>query len=284
MSVRKELAKRPSSGCAETMFPRNATSVFSDTGIPIPAQAKRDHSFDVLELIVSYALILSANWTSDPARQWLYGAAVIWIGGSMGLALARTRSIQFRLKEIWNSLWIVGGALMLAAPTIAIAARMHTLQQPYGPMGRAEAFAGYALWAIAQQWLLWGYFLSRLARTMPRESWAAVIVAGLFAIAHLPNLILTVMALFWGLAASYLFLRFRSVVTLGCAHAILGIAVAISIPGPVLHNMRVGLDYLQYRTPVELRVARNDARMTNASWDGHRRQSQEVQGAEEPLK
>lgn len=284
MLVRTELAKRPSSGSAETMFPGNDTSAFSDTVTPIPSQAKRDHSLDVLELIVSYALILSANWTSDPARQWLYGAAVIWIGASTGLALARNLSIQFRLTEIWNSLWIVGGALMLAAPTLLIAARMHTLQQPYGPMGRAEAFAGYALWAIAQQWLLWGYFLPRLARAMPRESWAAAIVAGLFAIAHLPNVILTVMALSWGLAASYLFLRFRSVVTLGFAHAILGIAVAVSIPGPVLHNMRVGLAYLQYRTPLELRVARDDARMTNASWDGDRRETQELQRGEAPLK
>ena len=266
------------------MFPRNANSVSSDAVISIPSQAKRDHFFDVLELIVSYALILSANWTSDPIRQWLYGAAVIWIGGSTGLALARNRSIELRLKEIWNSLWIVGGALMLAAPMVLIAGRIHTLQQPYGPMGRAEAFAGYALWAIAQQWLLWGYFLPRLARATPRESWAAAIVAGLFAIAHLPNLILTVMALFWGLAASYLFLRFRSVVTLGFAHAILGIAVAVSIPGPVLHNMRVGLAYLQYRTPVELRAARDDARMTNARWDGSRGKAQELQGAEEPLK
>jgi len=30
------------------------------------------------------------------------------------------------------------------------------------------------------------------------------------------------------------------------AHAVLGITVAIAVPGPVDHNMRVGLGYLRY--------------------------------------
>jgi hypothetical protein len=178
------------------------------------------------------------------------------------------------------SLWIVGAALMLAAPMVAIAAQMHTLQQPYGPMDRTEAFVGYAVWAIAQQWLLQGYFLPRLAQFTPREGWAAAIVAGLFAVAHMPNAILAVMALFWGAAASFLFLRFRSVVALGLAHAILGIAVAISIPGPVLHNMRVGLAYLQYQTPAEPGLARSDYRVAAATWNRNRGGAQKLQPAQ----
>jgi len=174
-------------------------------------------------------------------------------------------------------LWIVGAALMLAVPAVAIAAKMHTLQQPYGPMGSAEALVGYAVWAIAQQWLLRGYFLPGLAQVTPQESWAAAIVAGLFAVVHLPNAILAVMAQFWGLAASFLFLRLRSIVTLGFAHATLGITVAISIPGPVLHNMRVGLAYLQYQTPIELRLARDDYRVSNATWNRNRGQAQKFQ-------
>ncbi len=114
----------------------------------------------------------------------------------------------------------------------------------------------------------------------PREGWAAAIVAGLFAVAHMPNAILAVMALFWGVAASFLFLRFRSVVALGFAHAILGIAVAISIPGPVLHNMRVGLAYLQYQTPVEPRLVRGDYRVADATWNQSRGEAQKPQPAQ----
>jgi hypothetical protein len=36
---------------------------------------------------------------------------------------------------------------------------------------------------------------------------------------------------------------------LALAHAVLGITVAITIPGPVVHNMRVGLGYLRYHAP-----------------------------------
>ena len=159
---------------------------------------------------------------------------------------------------------------------------MHTLQQPYGPMGGTGAFAGYTAWAIAQEWLLQGYFLTRLTQLTPRESRAAAIVAALFAIAHLPNLILATMALFWGLAASFLFLRCRSILTLGFAHAILGIAIAISIPGPVLHNMRVGIGYLEYRTPVELRQSRDERRVPNATSDRNPWRPEKLERVEYP--
>jgi CAAX prenyl protease-like protein len=223
----------------------------------------RSKSWDVVELLTSYGLILAANWTSNPVQQWFCWAALLWICGSTAVWLIQTGStIQFQMTRVWRSLWIVGASLMLAAPAVVIAANMHTLQQPYGPMEGVGAFVGYAVWAIAQQWLLQAYFLPRLVHVMPREGLAAAIVAGLFAAAHLPNVILAVVALFWGLAACFLFLRFRSVLALGLAHAILGIALAVSIPGPVLHNMRVGVAYLQYQPPV-------DDRVSNAVWNGN---------------
>lgn len=261
------------------MFLQDSTSAISGTVIQVAEKSNpaRNKSWGIVELLVSYGLILTANWTSNPAQQWFYWAAVAWIGGSTAVEFIGNRSIEFQMTGFWRSLWIVGAALMLAALVIAIAARMHTLQEPYGPMGRADAFVGYAVWAIAQQWLLQGYFLPRLAQATPQKCWAAVIVACLFAVAHLPNAILAVMALFWGLAASFLYLRFRSIVTLGFAHAILGITVAISIPGPVLHNMRVGLAYIQYQAPIELRMASDDYRVSNAAWNANRGQTQKPQ-------
>ncbi|MFZ1937776.1 MAG: CPBP family intramembrane glutamic endopeptidase [Terracidiphilus sp.] len=219
----------------------------------------RKKTWDMVELLASYGLILAATWTTNPLQQWLCWAGLMWIGGSAAVWLIRTRSIQFQISRIWRSLWIVGAALILSVPVVLIAANLHTLQQPDGPMEGAGAFVGYAIWAIAQQWLLQAYFLPRLAHLMPREGLAAAVVAGLFAMVHLPNMILAVVALFWGLAACFLFLRFRSVLTLGLAHAILGITLAVSIPGPVLHNMRVGLAYLQYQPPLKYRVS-------NAVW------------------
>jgi membrane protease YdiL (CAAX protease family) len=70
--------------------------------------------------------------------------------------------------------------------------------------------------------------------------------AVIFAVAHLPSPILTPVTLIWGFAACLLFLRYRNLYPLAMAHAILGISIAITIPGPVDHNMRVGLGYLTY--------------------------------------
>jgi hypothetical protein len=261
------------------MFLQNSTSAVSGSVVQCAEKINqtRSKSWNAVELLVSYGLILTANWTSNPVQQWFYWAALVWIGGSTAVWLIRNRSIEFGMTGLWRSLWIVGAALMLAAPMVAIAAKAHTLQQPDGPMGSAEAFVGYAVWAIAQQWLLQRYFLPRLTQITVREGWAAAIVVGLFAVAHLPNMILAVMALFWGVAATFLLLRFRSIVTLGFAHAILGIAVAISIPGPVLHNMRVGIAYLQYRTPVELRLTQGDYHVSQAAWKGNRGQAQKLE-------
>ena len=73
-----------------------------------------------------------------------------------------------------------------------------------------------------------------------------MLAASLFAAAHLPSPILTVLTLVWGSAACLLFLKYRNLYTLGIVHAILGVTVAVSLPAPVIRNMRVGLGYVTY--------------------------------------
>jgi len=80
----------------------------------------------------------------------------------------------------------------------------------------------------------------------PGKRYAAIVAASIFAVAHLPNPILTAVTLIWGLVACFVFLRYRNLYTLAITHAILGICLAISVPGPVIRNMRVGLGYLTY--------------------------------------
>ena len=104
---------------------------------------------------------------------------------------------------------------------------------------------GYAIWAGVQQFLLQCFFLSRLLRLIPDQRNVVWVAAALFAVVHLPNPLLTVVTVPWGAAACLLFLRYRTIYALMIAHAIFGITVP-HIPGPVDHNMRVGLGYLTY--------------------------------------
>ena len=86
-----------------------------------------------------------------------------------------------------------------------------------------------------------------------------------FALAHLPNPILTPLTLIWGFAACLVFIRSRNVYPLAIAHAIFGICVAITIPASMLHNMRVGLGYINYR-PRPLHLSQSDHVVSTDAW------------------
>jgi membrane protease YdiL (CAAX protease family) len=204
---------------------------------------------DVLELAIGYALILLVIWTPRPWQRLLYGVAAVFLVAVTWRSFEGARAMGLRSENLLRSLWIVGVALLFAGVAVLLAERLHTLHRVDLDGGAAAFFKrywGYALWAFAQQILLQDFFLRRMLRLVTREGVAVLVAAGIFALAHLPNPILTLVTLVWGVVACTVFLRYRNLYTLGLAHALLGITMAISIPGPMIRNMRVGLGYLTY--------------------------------------
>jgi hypothetical protein len=224
-------------GMEEAALPSSAN------GMPVP---KRSKGRVWVEIFVAYGLILVVEWTPRPAQR------VLWVAAALGIAFIVWRSFDgwramgFRAANFWRSLWIAGAALAVAGVAIAFAERMHTLRLPSGLVAFVGTYFAYAIWAGVQQFLLQSFFLLRFSRVIPRPLLAAVTATLLFATAHLPNPLLIALTLVWGFAACLLFLRYRNIYPLMIAHAILGITVATTIPGPVDHNMRVGLGYLRY--------------------------------------
>lgn len=199
-----------------------------------------------IEIAVVYGLILAVEWTPRPQQRVLWLAAVAGVTLIVWRSFDGWRAMGFRAANFRRSLWIAGAALALAATAIAIAAGMHTLRTPPGPLAFLATYCAYAIWAGVQQFLLQDVFLLRFLRLIPRPGLAALAASTLFALAHLPNPVLTPITFAWGLAACLVFLCYRNIFPLMIAHAILGITVAMTIPGPVDHNMRVGLGYLRY--------------------------------------
>ena len=228
------------------------------------ASAGRLRAF--LDIVVCYSLILLVIWTPRPMQRWFYWTAIAWVVLSTCLSFAGWRAMGFRVAGFQHSLWVVGAALAIAAGAVALAARMHTLHEPHGLFQWVRSFGGYAAWSLMQQFLLQGYFLLRLQRLLPRPAWAALTAAGIFALAHLPNPILTPMTFVWGLAACFVFLRFRNIYPLALAHAIFGICIAVTIPAPVVRNMRVGLGYLTYQRPRPLHLSQSDHSVSTEAW------------------
>jgi membrane protease YdiL (CAAX protease family) len=210
---------------------------------PVSGHSKRR---DAIEIAVAYALIMAVEWTPRPLQR------VLWLVAAVGFVVIVWRSFDgwqamgYRAANLGRSLWIAAAALALAAVAIVVAARVHKLLVPGGVLAFLATYCAYALWSGVQQFLLQGVFLLRFLRLIPRPAVAALTAAALFATAHLPNPVLMPITFIAGFAACLLFLRYRNIYPLMIAHAILGITVAMTIPGPVDHNMRVGLGYLRY--------------------------------------
>lgn len=223
---------------------------------------------DVLELSVAYGLILLVLWIPRPWQRGFYWAAILWVLATTFISFEGWQAIGVRAAGFLRSFWIVVVALALAAAGIAIASHLHTLHHPHGAILSLMAFWGYVIWSFVQQLLLQGYFLLRLLRLMPSKGWAAMAAAGIFAAAHIPNPILTPLTFVWGAAACFIFLRYRNIFSLGLAHAIFGITIAIAVPSPVTHRMRVGRGYLTYRYhPRHHRYFHhNDQMVSTAAW------------------
>ncbi len=142
---------------------------------------------DLAELAIGYGLILTTIWTPNPAQRILYWTAFTWIAITAALRWKETAPNGLGCKGLLGSLWVVAAAIAVFLGAIALAHHLHTLHRLYGPLPVVEHIAGYALWALMQQFILQVYVLLRLFRLdMTRKS-AIVFASVLFAIAHIPN-------------------------------------------------------------------------------------------------
>jgi len=105
---------------------------------------------------------------------------------------------------------------------------------------------GYVGWAFVQQLVLHGYFTNRLQKVFVKIWPTALAVGGMFAIAHLPNPVLSLFCLIFGTAGAYFFLKARNLYLLTLAHAILGTAIKYLLAKDLFnHGMRIGPGFWQ---------------------------------------
>jgi membrane protease YdiL (CAAX protease family) len=206
----------------------------------------RSAQLDLLELAVGYGLILATVWTANPAQRILYWLAFAWIIATTWLRRDGWTALGLGRKGLLQSLWIVAVALLFSTLAIFIAWRTHGLHRLHGPTPLPLHGWRYIVWSVMQQFLLQSYFLLRLLRLLPGKVAPILVAAGIFALAHLPNPVLTPITLVWGIIACILFLRYRNIYSLGIAHGIMGLCVAVTVPNSLHHHMRVGLGYLRY--------------------------------------
>ncbi len=203
----------------------------------------------VLEAAVGYTLILITLWSPPPVRNWVALAAAFWILGSLLLSGLAGPGRGFGLDALWRCSWAVGLSLAAAAALIALAAHLGTLHFNSRLSARRPPMLGYLLWSLIQQIILQCFIMARMLVLLRRPWMAIVTAAALFSAAHLPNPLLMLATLLWGVAACWLYWRYRSLIGVAAIHFVLGVCLAICVPASLHHNMRVGLGYSRYHAP-----------------------------------
>ncbi len=163
-----------------------------------------------IAIALLYAVVLA--W-SDTAKRWH------WIGGQRA--------------------WLPASA----APLLALGLVL-TLGSPgeYATISVAS-LAGYALWALLQQYLICVVFADRLYRTGLPARWTVLAAAGVFALLHAPNATLMLTTFCGGLIWTALWLRDRSLIPLALSHATAALLLGSGLPPAVLRSAEVSLRY-----------------------------------------
>jgi membrane protease YdiL (CAAX protease family) len=198
------------------------------------------------EILLVFTLVEAVMWTP---RSFGHSVLIATVVGSV-LWFSFRRHSRRELGLVWpgrsGTAWNLGiGCLVAAAiPAGAILMGHPVPANPNWP--KFQNVWPYVIWAVSQQFLLQSFFYLRLEALLGARA-AVVANTILFTLAHLPNLPLTAMTFFGALFFTEMFRRYRSIYPLGIVHALLGIAIAYSFPDSLMHHMRVGLSFWQFR-------------------------------------
>jgi len=214
--------------------------------IPVHVEARERRSLDsrkLVEIGLIYGLILVAVWTP----QGHLNSAVSWAALCLTLLLTALAPYSWQELGLTRPLsgagvtLAIGGLLIVMIATAGIFTRTFGLPQAI-PFHRAWQ---YAIWALLQEFLLQSFMYVRLESVFGSRR-GVLAAAGLFAIAHFPSPLLTILSFLGAIFFCEVFRRYRNIYPLGLIHAGLGLTIAASLPDPVLHHMRVGIGYLMY--------------------------------------
>ena len=199
-----------------------------------------------IEATLGYTLILITVWSPHSFRHYVGLAAAFWIFGVMLLDGQAEESSDLGIRALWRCSWAVAIALALSACTVMLAAYLGTLHFHSGPVAGRAPMMGYMLWSVLQQIILQQFLMTRLLVLFRKPRPAVLMAALLFALAHVPNPLLTAVTVLWGVTSCWLYLRYRSLIAVAAIHFILGATLADCVPATIHGNMRVGLGYLNY--------------------------------------
>lgn len=187
-------------------------------------------------------------WTEGSTRFILYVLANIWILYAALRHRRSARELGVSLTGFRESAWIMIAGAALALVILGVGTVSGTLHILFGVTPVVSHVLAYCLWAVMQQFVAQSYFFLQI-ESLTGSSRKAVVGSGLlFGLLHIPNPALLMATTVGGLAFSALFRRYRNIYPIAIAHALVALAIAVSVPDSVHRHMRVGIGYLHYGT------------------------------------
>src|SRR5581483_644399 len=203
------------------------------------------------QLVIGYVILEAALWTSGRTQAVFSYATAVWIVASVMAQRRSARELGLGRPGFTRALVAVPVASLAAGTIVLTGWAAGSLRVLYGPDPVWAHTLGYSLWALFQQFMLQSFFylgFETLFGPGPKAMWTAVV---LFAAAHIPNPVLVPASFVGALFFVLVFRRTRNIYPLGLAHAVLGLALAVSVPDGALRHMRVGASYFRYQPALE---------------------------------
>lgn len=152
------------------------------------------------------------------------------------------REIGWRLDNFWQAVRLLVLPMMAAAILIVGIGLMRGSLRFDGRQVLEWAF-WLPLWGLMQQYVLQG-FVNRRAQMVYGRGWqAALLVAFVFALLHLPNPWLTLATFAGGFIWALVYQRTPNLLALALSHAIMSMLLACSISASTINSLRVGIKY-----------------------------------------
>lgn len=122
-----------------------------------------------------------------------------------------------------------------------------SLQAGKTPLGPQLIWIGLSLfvWGLIQQYALQSSINRRAQEIWGPGMISILITAAVFAMLHLPNFWLMTATFFGGLMWAFVYQRAPNLWALAISHAIMTAVLAVMVPYPALHGLRVGFNYFR---------------------------------------
>lgn len=203
--------------------------------IPLPPESPSE-SWVWVEILVTLALVQTGLWTLGPTRAKTAFAAMAWIALTTLWDKSSPQEMGLTLKEFRKSLWLMEPVILAVSLIWLTGYALGTAHETQAPEAFLERKAGYLAGALLQQFVMQSYVYVRLRKLVGNK--ASLLTALFFALTHLPNPVLMVIALAGGWVSSTIFKHQRSLIPLGLAHGLIGASLSEFWPSWV---MRAGI-------------------------------------------